>query len=81
MNNNEILSVLNQIPSQSVRDITTHRVAELKAVAHELTQKMNENDGLSRNLLHIAITEINAKIDNIIYDVLKRYNLSGNNDL
>lgn len=81
MNNNEILSAINQIPSKTQREQTLHRIAELKAVAADMSDKAVNSDNGTKHRLHAAIQAINTKIDDIMHDVLKRYNLSGNNDL
>lgn len=81
MNNNEILSAINQIPSKNQREQTLHRIAELKAVMEDMKEKAIDSDNGTKHRLHAAIQAINTKIDDIMKDVLTRYNITDSTDL
>ena len=81
MNNNEIISIINQIPSETQRDLVLHRIADLSCVMREMLEKAMYSENGAKHRLIAASQAIRSKIDDIMEDTIKRYNLSTNNDL
>lgn len=81
MNNNEIISIINQIPSEAQRDLVLHRIADLSCVMREMMERAMYSENVVKHRLIAASQAIRSKIDDIMEDTIKRYNLSTNNDL